>query len=208
VLRSQKILARRKKKEENRMLHAEVSERRWAEQAGAAAAPTTVYYALSQSPIGPLHLFSTEQGLVKLALPNEPRSEAEAYVRRVLGPITLREDEAYQTRALAELATYFAGARRMFTVALDPRGTPFQRLVWDAVAAVPYGETRTYRTIAQTIGRPAAMRAVGAANGANPLPIIIPCHRLIGANGSLIKYGGGLEIKRRLLALEQGIQQA
>lgn len=187
------------------MLHAEVSDRRQTEQPS--AAPTTVYYALSQTPIGPLHLFSTDQGLVKLALPNEPRREAEAYVRRVLGPVALCEEEAHQARALAELAAYFAGDGRVFSVALDLRGTPFQRLVWDAVAAVPYGETRTYGTIAQTIGRPAAMRAVGAANGANPLPIIVPCHRLVGANGSLIKYGGGLEVKRRLLALEQGFHQ-
>ncbi len=186
------------------MLHAEVSERSQARQPLSAAAPTTVYYTLCQTPIGPLRLFSTRQGLLKLALPNEPRSEAETYVRRVLGPVILCEDEAAQAQALQELAAYFAGSGRAFSVPLDPRGTPFQRLVWDAVAAVPYGETRSYGAIARTIGRPAAVRAVGAANGANPLPIIIPCHRLIGANGSLIKYGGGLEIKRQLLALEQG----
>ncbi|HLW00971.1 MAG TPA: methylated-DNA--[protein]-cysteine S-methyltransferase [Ktedonobacterales bacterium] len=186
------------------MLHADVTDHGKARQLASAAATTTIYYALSQTPIGPLHLFSTKRGLVKLALPNEPRSVAEAYVRRVVGPVILSEDKVYQAQALAELAAYFAGEGRAFSMALDLRGTPFQRLVWEAVAAVPYGETRTYGTIAQTIGRPAAVRAVGAANGANPLPIIIPCHRLIGANGSLIKYGGGLEVKRRLLALEKG----
>jgi O-6-methylguanine DNA methyltransferase len=189
------------------MLHARVSERRQIEQSVSEPATTTVSYAISQTPIGPLHLFSTHRGLVKLALPNESYAEAEAYVRRVLGSVTLREDEAAQAQALNALAAYFAGSGRAFNIALDPRGTPFQRLVWDAVAAVPYGETRTYGTIARNIGRPAAVRAVGAANGANPLPIIIPCHRLIGANGSLIKYGGGLEIKRQLLALEQNTPQ-
>jgi O-6-methylguanine DNA methyltransferase len=168
-----------------------------------ASAKTTIAYALCQTPIGPLHLFSTSAGLVKLALPNEPRAEAEAYLQRLFGSVAIEEDEHAHTLALKELAAYFAGSGRTFTVPLDPHGTPFQRLAWDAVFAVPYGEIRTYGQIAQIIGRPAAVRAVGAANGANPLPIIIPCHRLIGANGSLIKYGGGLEIKRRLLALEQ-----
>jgi methylated-DNA-[protein]-cysteine S-methyltransferase len=189
------------------MPHTALSDRRQTEQSAPAPSSTMVYYTLCQTPIGLLQLFSTDQGLVKLALPNEPRSEAETYVRRVLGPVTPCEDEAAHTQTLAELAAYFAGDARTFSVPLDPRGTPFQRLVWDAVAAVPYGETRSYGEIARTIGRPAAARAVGAANGANPLPIIIPCHRLIGANGDLIKYGGGLEIKRQLLALEQGIQR-
>lgn len=181
-------------------------DRRHTTQPAPATAPATVYHALCQTPIGPLHLFSSGKGLVKLALPNEPRSQAEVYLRRVLGPVTICEDEAAHELALRELDAYFAGNCRSFSAALDPRGTPFQRLAWDAVAAVPYGETRSYREIAQAIGRPAAIRAVGAANGANPLPIIIPCHRIIGSNGDLIKYGGGLEIKRRLLALEQGIR--
>jgi O-6-methylguanine DNA methyltransferase len=173
-----------------------------------AKSSTTVSYASLQTPIGSLGLFSAGHGLLKLALPNEPRSDAEAYVRRVLGSITIVEDEAAHEQALAELTTYFAGECRAFTVPLDPRGTIFQRLVWDAVAAVPYGETRSYQDIARAIGRPAAVRAVGAANGANPLPLIIPCHRIIGSNGSLTGYGGGIEIKRRLLALEQSIRPA
>ncbi|HEU5369780.1 MAG TPA: methylated-DNA--[protein]-cysteine S-methyltransferase [Ktedonobacterales bacterium] len=186
------------------MTRSVLDDRKRVEPTASAQANLIISYALLQTPIGPLHLFSTSRGLVKLALPNEPRSTAEAYIRRLFGPIPIREDEAAHEQALAELAAYFAGAGRSFSTPLDPRGTPFQRLVWGAVAAVPYGETRTYGAIARAIGRPEAPRAVGAANGANPLPIIIPCHRLIGANGNLIKYGGGIDIKRRLLALEQG----
>ena len=94
------------------------------------------------------------------------------------------------------------GRLREFSIPLDPRGTAFQLEVWRALQGVGYGEVRTYSEIAAAIGRPRAVRAVGAANGANPIPIIIPCHRLIGKSGSLIKYGGGLDMKRRLLELE------
>ena len=168
-----------------------------------------VRWAEAATPVGPLRLFSTARGLLTMALPGEPRPAAEARVRRVLGPTptTLVEDERAHEAVLLQLADYFAGARRSFDLPLNPRGTPFQRLVWEAVAAIPLGETRTYGDIARTVGRPAAARAVGAANGANPLPIVIPCHRLVGANGGLIRYGrhgGGLDLKRRLLALEQG----
>jgi O-6-methylguanine DNA methyltransferase len=186
------------------MIHPVLADSRPIEQPIRAQSNTTIFYALLQTPIGPLQLFSTSRGLVKLALPNEPRSTAETYIRHLFGPVPIYEDKAAHEQALAELAAYFAGTGRSFDAPLDPRGTPFQRLVWDAVAAVPYGETRTYGAIAHAIGRPAAARAVGAANGANPLPIIIPCHRLIGANGDLIKYGGGIDIKRRLLSLEAG----
>lgn len=179
-----------------------LAERRRTEHQTSAASYTTVYYTLLQTPIGALQLFSTGKGLMKLALPNEPRSVAETYIRRLLGAITICEDAAAHEIALAELTAYFAGVCHAFSAPLDPRGTAFQRLVWDAVAAVPYGKTRTYGEIACAVGRPAAARAVGAANGANPLPVIIPCHRLIGANGDLTGYGGGIEIKRQLLALE------
>lgn len=101
-----------------------------------------------------------------------------------------------------QLTEYLEGRRRVFELDLDLRGTDFQKEVWGAVAAVPYGQTATYGEIAHLIGRPRASRAVGAANGANPIPIVIPCHRVIGADGSLTGYGGGLPTKRRLLALE------
>lgn len=104
---------------------------------------------------------------------------------------------------IAQLEEYFAGVRRSFDLPLAPDGTTFQRTVWQALTRIQYGETVSYGEIARQIGNPQASRAVGLANGANPLPIIVPCHRVIGANGSLTGFGGGLEIKRRLLALER-----
>lgn len=104
--------------------------------------------------------------------------------------------------AIAQLHEYFAGARETFSVPLRPAGTPFQLSVWRALEEIPYGHTRTYRDIAEFIGRPTATRAVGAANGQNPLPIFVPCHRVIGSNGSLTGFGGGLDVKLALLRLE------
>jgi len=106
--------------------------------------------------------------------------------------------------AVSQLKAYFAGRLREFHLPLDMAGTEFQIRVWRELEKIPYGETRSYSAIAQAIGRPAAVRAVGAANGANPLPIVVPCHRVIGANGKLVGYGGGLPLKKRLLALERG----
>lgn len=113
----------------------------------------------------------------------------------------IRDDEGF-AEATAQLRAYFAGDRKAFDLPLAPRGTEFQQSVWSALLEIPYGQTTTYSAIAETISRPAAVRAVGAANGANPIPIIIPCHRVIGANGSLTGFGGGLDVKRQLLALE------
>ena len=104
--------------------------------------------------------------------------------------------------AIRELQEYFAGARTTFTVTLAPAGTPFQQSVWRALQDIPYGETRSYAEIARTIGRPTAVRAVGAANGQNPIPIIVPCHRVIGTNGALTGFGGGIKMKEYLLGLE------
>jgi len=101
-----------------------------------------------------------------------------------------------------QLAEYFAAERREFTLSLAPHGTAFERGVWRALAAIPYGETRSYAEVAMAIGRPTACRAVGRANGRNPIAVVIPCHRVIGSDGSLTGYGGGLELKRLLLDLE------
>jgi methylated-DNA-[protein]-cysteine S-methyltransferase len=106
--------------------------------------------------------------------------------------------------ARRQLDAYFAGKQTSFDLPLAPRGTPFQLQVWQALRAIPYGETTSYGMIAQRIGLPKASRAVGAANGANPIPIIVPCHRVIGASGALTGFGGGLDRKRFLLALERG----
>ncbi|MCH5353141.1 MAG: methylated-DNA--[protein]-cysteine S-methyltransferase [Acutalibacter sp.] len=107
------------------------------------------------------------------------------------------------SRAREELREYFAGKRREFTLPLAPKGTEFQRRVWEALLTIPYGETRSYGEIAALIGSPKASRAVGSANHRNPISIFIPCHRVIGADGSLTGYGGGLEVKRALLAIER-----
>lgn len=116
-------------------------------------------------------------------------------------PDWIRDDDAF-AEATAQLRAYFAGDLKAFHLPLAPRGTEFQQSVWSALLEIPYGQTTTYSTIAEKIRRPAAVRAVGAANGANPIPIIIPCHRVIGTNGSLTGFGGGLDVKRQLLALE------
>lgn len=113
-----------------------------------------------------------------------------------------RPDDLLLREAAAQLAAYFARRLRIFDLPLAPQGTPFRRAVWEALLGVPWGTTASYGDIARRIGRPRAARAVGAANGANPLPIVIPCHRIVGADGSLTGFGGGLPIKERLLALE------
>ena len=114
-----------------------------------------------------------------------------------------RTEEPFR-EAIAQLGAYFQRRLRRFDLALAPEGTPFERDVWSALREIPYGETVSYSELARRIGRPAASRAVGAANGKNPIPIIVPCHRVIGANGSLTGFGGGLGLKRRLLDLEAG----
>jgi len=116
-----------------------------------------------------------------------------------------KEADALMDKAAEQLEEYFAGKRRIFDVPLNPHGTDFQRSVWYALQDIPYGETRSYKQIAQVIASPKACRAVGLANNRNPIWIMIPCHRVIGSNGSLTGYGGGVEMKQRLLELEQRI---
>ena len=118
--------------------------------------------------------------------------------------VRIHPDDEPNEAGLTELREYLRGARRSFTVSLDLRGTPFQLDVWRAVADIPFGETTSYGAIASSIARPKATRAVGRAVGANPIPLIIPCHRVIGSSGDLTGFGGGLPLKERLLALEHG----
>jgi len=145
------------------------------------------------SPLGALRLYAASDALVGLYLPARP---APPGVDR--GVDVLR-------CAAAQLAEYFAGQRRVFDLPLRPGGTGFQARVWEALMRIPSGETRSYRELARSIGRPAAYRAVGAANGQNPISIIVPCHRLIGSNGDLTGYGGGLAAKRWLLDHERAM---
>jgi len=117
---------------------------------------------------------------------------------------TITPDDRHNETVLDQLHEYLEGQRRTFDVPLDLRGTPFQEAVWNQLLKIPYGGTRSYADVAASIGRPTALRAVGGAVAANPISIIIPCHRVIGKDGSLVGYGGGLPLKERLLALEQG----
>jgi methylated-DNA-[protein]-cysteine S-methyltransferase len=159
--------------------------------------PAPVRYARVATPVGPLIVAESNEGLVAVQFERGRR-------RRPIDPAWRRTD-AGQLPAARQLAEYFAGSRKTFEVRLAPLGTPFQRRAWAAVARIPYGRTRSYSEIAVEIGAPDAVRAVGAANGQNPWPIIVPCHRVIGSNGSLTGYGGGLEVKKALLEFERGI---
>lgn len=156
-----------------------------------------MYYTHMASPIGRLLLTGDDAGLTLIGLPGD------RYAREPAPD--WRADTAPFDAALDQLDAYFAGARTDFDLALAPRGTPFQHAVWDALRAIPYGATRSYGEIAEAIGRPTASRAVGAANGRNPLPIVVPCHRVIGSTGKLTGFGGGLETKAVLLALERSV---
>ena len=149
------------------------------------------------TPVGRLRLAGDEKGLRSISFQNRFRAAAPAE--------TAPSTEAPFREAISQLEAYFAGELRRFELRLAPEGTPFQREVWSALTAIPYGETVSYGELARRLGRPAASRAVGAANGQNPIPIVIPCHRVIGADGSLTGFGGGLAIKRRLLDLEAGV---
>ena len=119
-------------------------------------------------------------------------------------PEEWREDAGVFREARCQLAEYFEGRRREFTVPLNPSGTEFQLRVWGELRRIPYGQTISYGELARRIGQPTAARAVGLANGANPIAILIPCHRVIGASGALTGFGGGIDVKRKLLALERG----
>lgn len=141
------------------------------------------------SPVGPL-ILTEEDGVLTELLFGEADS---------LGGRTPLLDEAAR-----QLTEYFAGKRRIFDLPLNPQGTPFQKRVWNALCDIPYGETRSYGDIARAAGSPKGFRAVGMANHRNPISIIIPCHRVVGSDGSLTGYGGGLHIKEYLLALEKG----
>ena len=154
-------------------------------------------FALTDSPIGELCLIRDDEGLRGLYM-QDHRGAAP------VDPGWLRDDAAF-TGITGQLDRYFAGELTDFDLPLAPRGTPFQLRVWAALSEIPYGETISYGELARYIGHPSAARAVGLANGRNPVAVIVPCHRVIGADGSLTGYGGGLERKRFLLDLEAGV---
>nr|WP_223067121.1 methylated-DNA--[protein]-cysteine S-methyltransferase [Paenibacillus caui] len=151
-----------------------------------------------------IHIAASSTGLCYVGSANKPYAELEEWVlKRRPGSSLVRDDERMRPFAL-ELAEYLEGRLSSFTVPSDLQGTPFQTAVWEALRQIPYGETWSYSDVARHIGKPASVRAVGAAVGANPLLITVPCHRVIGKSGALTGYRGGLEMKTRLLSLEQG----
>ncbi len=152
-------------------------------------------YDIAQTPIGPLLLVASTRGVRRIEFPRNGRV--------VMPDVGLCRDEARLADAVAQLHAYFAGERLDFDFARDAVGTPFQHDVWNALREIPLGETVSYGELARRLGRPNASRAVGAANGANPLPIVVPCHRVIGSNGNLTGFGGGLPTKRWLLDHER-----
>lgn len=147
-------------------------------------------------------LAATDRGLCRVLQPHEPLQVLENWVARNFPASLLVPDDHRLTPYAAQFEEYFTGSRKNFDLPLDLHGTVFQLLVWKALLQIPYGTTENYSGIAAVIGRPRAIRAVGAANGANPLPVVVPCHRVIGKNGLLTGYRGGLEVKEKLLALE------
>jgi O-6-methylguanine DNA methyltransferase len=162
-----------------------------------------VTWATMKSRVGMIRAAATSRGVCKIALGKETAADFFGWLERYVAHAPRKPDRrGLVALALDQIVEYLGGQRREFDLPLDLRGTEFQRRVWAAVAGIPYGETRTYADIARTIGKPQATRAVGAANGANPLPLVVPCHRVLGSDGSLTGYGGGLDVKRKLLEME------
>ena len=146
-------------------------------------------YAVMDSPMGPLTVASTEKGIASIHFGNSVPE----------GTVT---DASANHQTVEQLTEYFEGKRTRFELQLDVEGTPFQKAVWSELLRIPYGETRTYGDIAKAIGRPGAARAVGMANHDNPIAVVIPCHRVVGRDGSLTGYAGGIRLKAQLLSIE------
>ncbi len=171
---------------------------------GSYVVPEIFYMKHYSSPLGVYVLVSSQQGIVCVKPEEHMKVD---FTRWERDGIKVRDGNQYTNRLADELDAYFAGTLRQFSVPLDIRGTEFQRQVWDCLYSIPYGETRSYGQVAHAIARPTASRAVGGANGSNPISIVVPCHRVIGANGKLVGYGGGLDRKEALLDLEAKVLQ-
>ncbi|WP_447751743.1 methylated-DNA--[protein]-cysteine S-methyltransferase [Sphingopyxis fribergensis] len=157
----------------------------------------TLYSKTIWSPVGELTLVAKDSGLVAILWENDKPDRVR------LGALSEKADHPVLVETERQLGEYFAGERRTFDVPLSFSGSDFQRSVWSALLTIPFGETRSYGEIAHQVGKPSASRAVGAANGRNPISIIAPCHRVVGSTGKLTGFAGGLEAKRFLLQLEQ-----
>jgi methylated-DNA-[protein]-cysteine S-methyltransferase len=161
-----------------------------------------VHTAEFESPVGTLRCASTGAGLAHVELPRASGRGFTGWLLRFAPGARVEEAWAPNREAITQIVDYLEGKRRRFDLSLDLRGTAFQRRVYDALLRIPYGETRTYGEIAREIGAARAVRAVGSANGANPLPLVVPCHRVVASGGRLGGFGGGLRLKRWLLAHE------
>ncbi|MEC0242477.1 methylated-DNA--[protein]-cysteine S-methyltransferase [Paenibacillus dokdonensis] len=163
----------------------------------------TIYWSLLQYADWSMHIAASAEGLCYVGSANKPYEEMSEWIRKHHQSSVLERNDAIMEPYADELTAYMEGGLVRFSIPFDLAGTPFQRSVWDALCLIPYGETRSYSEIANHIGKPASVRAVGTAIGANPVLISVPCHRVIGKNGALTGYRGGMEMKTRLLALEK-----
>jgi len=163
----------------------------------------SVHTASFDSPVGTLRVASSARGLCYVELPHASGRGLEGWLVQRAPGAERREAFAPNREAIRQILEYLDGKRAEFELPLDPRGTPFQLRVWEALREIPYGETRSYRDVARRVGRESAVRAVGAANGANPLSLVVPCHRVVEQSGRLGGFAGGLALKRRLLAMER-----
>lgn len=162
----------------------------------------THFYKTVESPVGELKLVASDKGLTAILWENDDPKRVR------LGALVEDREHPVLKCVERQLQEYFAGSRTAFDLELDFVGTDFQKKVWRALLAIPFGQTRTYAQIANEIGNPKAVRAVGAANGKNPISVVAPCHRVIGSNGALTGFAGGLEAKRYLLSHECGARHA
>ena len=169
------------------------------------ARTTEIRFTTCPTPYGGMTVASTEQGVCRMMSPGQTLDELYAWTARVFPRAELVPDPDSDHGLSEQLDAYFAGQLRRFDVPIDLRGTPFQLTVWETVRMIPFGETRSYLDVARMIGKPSAPRAVGAANAVTPLCIIVPCHRVIGSDGTLKRYPGGI-LSRRLLHEIEGIR--
>ena len=166
---------------------------------------TKVYCTSFDSRIGRIYVASTEDGVCKISVPKETRKDFFGWLKENFDPETVSDNRARNKDVIDQLTRFFNGKLAKFTCPIDMIGTPFQVRVWNEVSKIPYGSTITYKHLAKRAGVPKATQAVGRANGANPLPIIIPCHRVLGSNGALVGYSCGVKTKEFLLRLEGAI---
>lgn len=167
----------------------------------------TLYAARFETPFGPLRVVSSDKGLAYLELPHANGRGFGGWQARHAPDARVVDRRTPNDAVIDQLLEYTAGERRLFEIDLDLRATPFQKAVYKHVAKIGYGETVSYSEIAEAMEKPKAVRAVGAANGANPIPLVIPCHRVIARGGALQGYAGGLDLKARLLAMEQALPE-